>query len=113
MSLGSHPLFEKMSGAFNDAFGEKAVPFTLKPDTPEQTSQEFDCIIREEADEMNELSGGSGTQGDYAYLRISPVFGDLLSEEDTLVFKGVTFKIASQGSQDGRSMMLFDLVRVA
>jgi len=112
VSLAPHPRFAKLPKAFLKAFGTKNVPFTLKPGTPEEVSVTFDAIIREEADAMNEAVGGSGIEGEYAYLRLLFANGDLLSEGDSLVYFGVTFKITSVGSVDGRGMMGFDLARV-
>ncbi len=112
MSLARHSIFSQLAEIFTGTFGDLVV-FTLKPGTAEESTVTFQAIVREEGDEMNESAGGAGTMGDFAYLRLANEDGSQLSEDDTLLFQTITFRIASVGRPDGRGMMHFDLARVA
>ena len=111
MTLTRHSRFRNLSGVFTRTFGDPVV-FTLKPGTPEESTETFNAIVREEGDELNEATGGVGTLGEFAYLRIATEDGNQLSEGDTFVHQTITFKIVSDGRPDGRGMMHFDISRV-
>jgi hypothetical protein len=70
------------------------------------------AIVREQDDVMNAESGGAGSVGPYAVLKVDDATAARLREGRRLTAKTISWRIASPGTSDGRAMVLFDLERV-